>query len=493
MARVNFIELNKALKPIHRNTVKSIERNSARFIYAERSGACKCERCGGEFTLATKHLSYAKCPKCHKTLQVIHSHRRSNNESLHWEVVAKVINPTVVVLRYHLVVRVDGKITESEERARVFFDFAGHKEQRFENSIWDDDWRKGGRSFFRQFGMSYALNRFCCLEADIRPQFFTELRKLDCFKYFDLSAVWYDSYYPTSICHFAEHSKIYEKLIKVGLQDLVRVNVWNYSPSLDIQFNKNENELTKMLGISKNDLNMLKTKPTLLALKYLQRNPNCSEAEFNAFADIDYWEMSMVVDSAKVVGCSTIKVANYISGQGCSASEYRDYVRKLDKAHYNPKNKGYAFPKDFHKALDDVQEEIWKIENEMSARKNELINEIAESLEANKRLTRFFKGNGQYMIYVPKSELEFKNEGQAQDNCVGRGLYAESVAKHETLVFFVREAMNPSAPFITMEYTHGVIVQCMYAHNKRVDPNSNVYSFCSEFANTLKECNILAA
>lgn len=493
MTRANYIELNKTIKPMNKNTVKSIERNSARFIYVDKNKNAKCERCNNEFALETKHLSHATCPICKLKATVIHSFRRHNNESIHWEVVTNAINESMLVFRYYLVIRVDGQITESAERARYFLNAKEHKEFKMEFSKWDNDWTVSGRRFFREWGMGYTRNSLCCLDATVRGEFFREVQKLDALKYIDVKALWSNNYYPTSVGYIIRHADLYEKLQKIGFNDLIRASLNNYTPSLDIAYNKAKTEITKMLGINKNALALLKTRQTLNALKVLQNLDNLNEREFNAFCDYSLYEIEHIKTIAQTINVSAYKVANYATSQGISVNELSRYHDKLSSLNYNLKDKSYAMPKDFNKEVARLIEEEKKAKAEFEEKKNQLIKAIHDKLNSTEELKQYFKGAHGFMAYVPMSEQEFIDEGKAQHNCVGRGHYAESVAKNQTLVFFIRELHNPSAPFVTMEYCNGTIVQCMYDHNKRVDHNAKVYNFCSALANTLNECKILSA
>ena len=82
MAKINYIELNKALKPINKNTIKAIERNSAKYIFVNSDRTAKCERCNSEFILANaKHRSKCKCPKCNRECYEYPALSRKDNET----------------------------------------------------------------------------------------------------------------------------------------------------------------------------------------------------------------------------------------------------------------------------------------------------------------------------------------------------------------------------------------------------------------------------
>lgn len=493
MAKVNYIELNKAIKPMNKNTVKSIERNSARFIYVNKDGQAKCERCDNEFTVAkTKHRGQATCPTCKRTYEVIHNWRKTGNETIHWECSATTLTDTTIVLRYYLVTRVDGRIVESGEKARLFINTDKKETFKMECSAWhNNEWKKGGFNFFREFVMGYGERKLCCLYARVRESVFTEVRKLDAFKYFDITSVW-DGYYAHSLCFFIPRASLYEKLQKLGMESLIKADINTYSGD-EIKFNSKEHELTKMLGISKTGLNLLKTCPTLKALRLLQANTNINEREFNAFKDFDLYTINRFENLANRIGTTSYKIGKYLTEQKASYYELSSYLDRLDRLNYNLKDKSYSMPKDLAKETQRVIEEQAKADKEFNEKKDALIKAVHDKLINTKELREFFEGAKGFMAYVPMSEEDFIAEGKAQHNCVGRGHYAESVAKNETLVFFIREIDKPNAPFVTMEYCNGVIVQCMLDHNERVKDDTKIYSFCSALADRLNKCNILSA
>lgn len=224
MAKINYLELNKTLKAINKNTIKSIERNSARYIFVNRDRTAKCERCESEFILAKeKHHSIAKCPNCNRSLEVIHSWRKSKLETIHWEIVGSAVTDTTFAIRYYLVHRIDGKIIDSNERARMFVNTDKKEVCKVEKSIWTDEWSKNGYYFFREFGMRYARNRFFCMDGRVRRNvMLKELKKLSALKYYNIENIWTNDYYAHSLAFILPRVALYERLEKVGLDKLIK-------------------------------------------------------------------------------------------------------------------------------------------------------------------------------------------------------------------------------------------------------------------------------
>lgn len=492
--KVDYIAINNGIRPMHHKTIKSIELNSAKFIYVQRDGQSNCERCGETFSLQTsKHLGQAKCPKCHRTFTTIHTWRRKGNFSIHWEVTGQAITEDILALRYYLVCREDGQITESEERARLILDFANRKNIKFENSIWDDGWKKSGRRFFREYGMSYSRNSLFCEDAKIRDRFFDECNKIKCLSKLDIRSLWENRYYASVICPISKKADIYEKLQKVGLNALAKADLNTYSAIDEIKVIYNKTSLVDMLGINRQALRLLKTRPTLSALKLLQADPTINEKDFSIQSRFESWEISEITKIAKDVHLTTSKLANYLLKQGASYSEYRQYVNLLRKANYPLKDRHYTMPRDIVAMTELISAEVKERELTFKKQKDDLIRAVSERISSNNLLKEFFNGNSEFIVVCPKSTQEFIEEGKAQHNCVGRMNYTDKQAREETLVLFVRERNNPQASFVTMEYCHGVIVQCMFDHNERVGHETKVYQFCDLVASRLRQANILVA
>ena len=495
--RDRITELNNSLRPINKNTVKAIERNSAHYIFL-KDGKGTCERCGHTWELSAKHLSESECPCCHRTFKVVSLSRRHMTETIHWESTATAIDENRIFIRYYKVERQNGAIVSSAECARYFIDFEKNITAELETNFWDYDekstntnWYFTRRHYFRESGMcnSYTRNRFFCGGARPRKSFFDEVKKLKVFKYFDLESIMIDKFYVWSIGLISKKLDLYEKLQKVGMNDLVIDDLSQYWDL--IKYDSTKTELTKMLGIDKPHLEMLKKSQKVESVRILQKHPQINEVEFEIARTMGGHQFNEVATTAKEIKVSTAKLGKYILAQGCSIYDFKNYLKGLLEAKYDTTNRHYTMPKDFHKEADRVQAELKRIRDEFEAKKNELIKAISDKLHEMPELQEFFKGSNGYMVTCPMSKEDFVNEGKAQSICVGNGNYADAVAKGETLVFFVRKVNDPSASFVTMEYRDGEILQCMFKYNKRVkETNAEVYDFCEAFANRLKKVAI---
>ena len=154
--RDRITALNDSLKPINKNTIKAIERNSAHYIFL-KEGKGTCERCGHTWELSAKHLSESECPCCHRTFKVVNLSRRAMTETIHWESTATAIDDNRIFIRYYKVERQNGKIVSSSECARYFMDFEKNITAELETNYWDyaeentcTKWYFTRRHYFRE-------------------------------------------------------------------------------------------------------------------------------------------------------------------------------------------------------------------------------------------------------------------------------------------------------------------------------------------------------
>lgn len=176
--------------------------------------------------------------------------------------------------------------------------------------------------------------------------------------------------------------------------------------------------------------------------------------------------------------------------------DYFDYLKAIQELKYVTTDKYYLFPKDFKEAHDRITAELQAKRDKISAEKKRREAQlVADRLEEAKKILEFneddesgsFKSKD-YVICVPQSAEEIREEGKQMHHCVGT--YVPRVARGETCIFFVRRLKEPDKSFCTLEWNNG-IVQCRAAHND--DPSDDVLSFVRAFDMRLKQKGITTA
>lgn len=479
------------IKPISKATLESIRKQTSKHIFVEKDGTAFCERCNETSVITdTKHKGVVKCPNCGHKMEVWHTWRKTekNDWSNSWIVLAKALSDTELMLQYVLVSREGRRVICNKNCAAEVLDFGKKKQYRYE--LYKGAWQKRTYDYFRECGMGYCYRTLCCLQAKVHNKlFYREVGKIDIFKYINVSEFSNDKndYYMNSIlCHFSEKVDLIEKLQKSGLSKLVWRDLATYSPYHEIKYDNTQTELTKMLGITKRNLDMLKHSPMSIEdLSRLQRNNDISDSDFNDLRGFSEVEETDLIKCSKKIGVTLHKIAKYIKAQGIGVWEYLQMLDLSAECGYSNKDKAYSMPKDFNKESERLHKLRADKKKQLEEAKASILASIKAEVENNKELKEFFSKSKKYMCYVPGSVEDFVNEGNNQHNCVGGSYYSDAVAKKETFVFFIREVNNPKASFVTCECKDGQIVQIMYDKNVRVEHDTEVYQFADAFAKRL--------
>lgn len=480
-------EIMPKVPKISKATLNSIRKLSAKFIYVEKDGSAVCERCKESVDIKAKHLQKIKCPSCKKEMTVVHSWRRSNKQYYDWFVIPKVINNHTLMMRYILAYRIDNKIETVKEEARMILDFNLKNQKCFE--LRDGVWKKGTRDYFRETNMGWCVRQACCLPAtEYEPLFFKELNKFEPFKYCDIESMYNFRMYPHSVVgYLGRRIDLYEKLQKLGMNGIIKEELKSYK--YEIPYDKSQTSLTKMLGITKAELEIWKKDPTVNRFRYIKAG----------FADDEVYKIAKE-NNFDIHDCTSIselnlnikKTLKYIVKNKINVREYTHYITVARSLGYADEQ--YTYPKDFRRMDNIVSEEALRRKDEMRAKKDIeqsiLIKKISDGIKAMPDLQEFLNGSRGLLVYVPESAKELRDEGRALHNCIGT--YVDRIAENKTLVFYVRQLSNPTAPFVAFEYCNGRVLQCRYDHNKSVDDNK-IIDFVEAFANVLKKNNVLAA
>ena len=173
--------------------------------------------------------------------------------------------------------------------------------------------------------------------------------------------------------------------------------------------------------------------------------------------DLDQTKITALWEMAQAR--SMKKALNYIEKQMGShngnhvLTEWRDYMGMAKAAGWDINNDMIMFPKHLKKAHDEAITAVEIKKNEKTDRK---IRKQAE------RLTPIcWSFDGLHLIPA-KSVSDLVKEGRALSHCVGRGGYAEKMARGESAIFFIRRNSAPAEPYVTLELSlkTGKVLQC---------------------------------
>lgn len=491
---------NTNIPDIPQKKLDRIKRDYAKFIFVhDKAGHCTCQRCGGEFVAKTTHKREVKCPECGKKLTAHHEWRGTNGlDFVDWSVIPYVMAEDTVMLRY-VMAWADSETNKmcAEERARLVITDKLKDNLTFEYRPISEEWVYSSRAYFSSSNYYYG-SRWLCIYGDLFPVgSYKELRKLKGLKYFDELKSLAEPYMKRYAVHQVIYTIMkkcvtYEKLYKVGLEDMCKKDFGKNSlydkDSLITRIDPDQRSVIKMLGLNKNTFALLKKYKDIRALDILKALSDVKEEEFDKLykSGMDIKVLEYI--SSKL---SWRKAINYITKKNIVADEYKFYLENLEKAKY-PFDKAYLFPRDFYamdlKVAEDAEVSSGKYSRIKRAKQSVFIRKISEAMRSSEAFKEFFAGTNGLQVVLPDSVGELKREGRLLHNCIGG--YGQRIATGKTLVFFVREISNPTAPYVAVEYKDGRIIQIRADHNKQVE-NTNVLQFVKSFTDTMKQAQAI--
>ena len=409
-------------------------------------------------------------------------------EVINWMVIPKAIDSHTLCLRYVLAYQKRNEPMTIEECGRMFID-----EYRAEpNYYWKNtkgEWIYGRGGYFRS--ASYFMpNRFDCHSAYEYPRnFFKEINKLDCFKYYPAEKEYDLRSFSTQLHYVVRSARVNEKLIKAGLKNIADYHRSYYMQHEDRTYplNNKATSLVDMLKLNKSRFKLLKENPTYETLSFLQKNADINGDLFRG-VNFNSAKYVKVLELSEEIGVAWSKMLAYLNKSEINCYEYSHYLSVTKGLGYDIKDSYYSMPKDFRMADKKVTEEYdKKLDEERIAKlseKDALIKKISDGLRQMPDLQDFLNGANGLLVYVPESAKDLVEEGRALHNCIGT--YVDRIANGKTMVFFVRKLDNPTAPFVAFEYYNGKVVQCRYDHNVTV-VDTEIIDFVNRFADVLRK------
>lgn len=248
-----------------------------------------------------------------------------------------------------------------------------------------------------------------------------------------------------------------ERLIKCGMtKEALKMVVDREKAKL---VNWKETEVTKMLGVTKPILNLIrKNEFSFEDISKAQKFfPNVSPYKaidnYNKIGFIDHFN-----EALKTVKVDKMTLAKYIIKQEASASIYKDYINACKKLKYDLNDKLIQFPPHLMAAHDRVISAVEAIKAEDKASKiDSKFEKNYKKLQKKRKLLEY--EDGDFVIIQPDNIKAIILEGKILSHCVGG--YAEQHAKGQTNIMFLRHKNSPDIPFYTIEISNDYrITQC---------------------------------
>lgn len=167
-------------------------------------------------------------------------------------------------------------------------------------------------------------------------------------------------------------------------------------------------------------------------------------------------------------GIDRVQLHRYLRKNGIAPWDYRHYVDFVEQAKMDINGFGMAFPKDFDKAVIDMQKRIARAKAKEERLREAALMELATRINTliEKMRNRLAWRVGDYSVVVPQKRRDFVREGKAMHNCIGG--YFEMCADGDSACFFIRKNGKRLAD-VEMSAKDGSVRQCRLVCNGPAD------------------------
>ena len=281
-----------------------------------------------------------------------------------------------------------------------------------------------------------------------------------------------DYHYISFLVLCSQHPNV-EYLMSAGFGSIIESRLLGTMAGLRI--NWKSNNLNKMLGLNKNDINVLRDCDIYSLVHYKELK---KYFKGKASADQLIQCVKLGSDNIKYLcenTCLSLKnVLDYSKDMKSRVIDWKDYISQCIKLGYNLNDTAISKPKH----LDDAHERLSSIilfENNKA--KNDAIAKRSEELQK----LRFECKRLGIMIVIPENISDIVNEGKRLNHCVAS--YADDHSDGELSIVFLRSMRKPDVPYYTMEISkEGEIVQCRgYRNNRFFDKPQKIIDFEEEY------------
>ncbi len=166
----------------------------------------------------------------------------------------------------------------------------------------------------------------------------------------------------------------------------------------------------------------------------------------------------------------------YLKKQNAHVYMYADYINACRHLGIDLTQNKNLIPHDFMRWHDIRTNEYKTAKALKDAEEKRQLYEKFSSV-AHKYVTMQHNSNNAFICIIAKSPADLIHEGETLHHCVGGMNYSQKFIKEETLIFFIRNKLEPEKPFITLEYSPSKksILQCHTHNNGSPDEKSSQY------------------
>lgn len=207
------------------------------------------------------------------------------------------------------------------------------------------------------------------------------------------------------------------------------------------EINWKSNDLRKMLGLTSEEIKLLKGhEDKLSAFKnWRAAYPRLPAEDILQLAEFNH-NVVFMPSYAEKTGISPMRCLKYMLSQKISYIEYSDHMHMCEQLDYDLHDTAISMPKNFREFHERCAQAI-KYAHDKQARE-----EFEKNYAQRKQLEY---ENDKFMVRQPASIDDITAEGCALHHCVAS--YAERHAKGVLHILFIRRKDEPDKPFYTME------------------------------------------
>lgn len=207
------------------------------------------------------------------------------------------------------------------------------------------------------------------------------------------------------------------------------------------EINWKSNDLRKMLGLTSEEIKLLKGHENYLSAfkNWRAAYPRLPAEDILQLAEY-HSNVVYAPSDVEKTGISPMRWLKYMLSQMISYIEYSDHMHMCEQLDYDLKDTAISMPKDFRKFHERCALAV-KYVHDKQARE-----EFEKNYAQRKQLEY---EDDKFMVRQPASIDDITAEGCALHHCVAS--YAERHAKGVLHILFIREKNEPDKPFYTME------------------------------------------
>lgn len=469
----------------------------AYFFYDHRKGELPtkgtCTSCGSETVLShVRHNAKSTCPYCGREVTMKSRGRIGNlcdRETC--QTIQKTRSGELVIriIKVYYTYGKDGDMPSEDiyENARIFLNTDENNCFQYDSYYYSystESWKHGYRPTFSSY--QYSFEADSCASVYLR-NLETALHDTP-WQYCPLKQFCVHSGEPMQLVPFMraylEHPR-FEHLVKTGFCSLA--SDLAYRDSSGDLLDESKNRTHQILKVAAEDVDFLRSMDAdRSALKTFQEYAGIKDRQrlliWQLENDVRYNILPILkyITVHKLIRYTEKQFQRLCRRKGKYGSlrykklqnvvtEYCDYLEMCHDLGYDMKNSFVLYPSDLQQAHDRVQKRF-------KIRENELLRQNFRTAMQDAGKHMALESDGLKIVF-PSTPGDLETEGNALHHCVGR--YADSVAKKECIILFLRKCSNESKPFYTIEVRGRQIVQVRGMKN--CPPTEEVQKFIDAF------------